>query len=88
MIKLLHADASNDNPPNCAQLLQAKAAEIEGLLQRLSDVNDEMGSVIGGGSDARSHTLARHRDVLQEYTQVRVSCFKGKHTLRNVACLL
>ncbi|KAI8465979.1 MAG: Qb-SNARE, Gos1/GS28-family [Monoraphidium minutum] len=51
------------------QLAQAKASEIDALLQRLSDVNDEMGSVIGGGSDARAHTLARHRDVLQEYTQ-------------------
>lgn len=53
-----------------AQLAQTKAAEIDGLLQRLSDVNDEMGSVIGGFSDARSHTLARHRDILQEFTQV------------------
>eukprot|EP00877_Chromochloris_zofingiensis_P009739 jgi/Chrzof1/5018/Cz15g08210.t1 len=51
------------------QLAQTKAAEIDGLLQRLSDVNDEMGSVIGGFSDARSHTLARHRDILQEFTQ-------------------
>ncbi|KIY96604.1 Golgi SNARE 12 protein [Monoraphidium neglectum] len=51
------------------QLAQAKASEVEALLQRLSDVNDEMGGVIGGGSDARVHTLARHRDVLLEYTQ-------------------
>ncbi|GBF95107.1 golgi SNAP receptor complex member [Raphidocelis subcapitata] len=51
------------------QLAQARVSEIESLLQRLSDANDEMGAVIGGSSDARSHTLARHRDVLQEYTQ-------------------
>lgn len=51
------------------QLAQARASEVEALLQRLSDVNDEMGGSIGGGSDARAHTLARHRDVLQEYTQ-------------------
>ena len=55
------------------QLAQAKASEIVALLQRLSDVNDEMGGAIVGGSDARSHTLARHRDVLQEYTQVGVA---------------
>lgn len=51
------------------QLSQTKAAEIDDLLQRLSDVNDEMGSAIGGSSDSRSHTLARHRDILQEFTQ-------------------
>lgn len=60
---------SSPRPPH-PQLAQAKASEIDALLQRLSDVNDEMGAVIGGGSDARAHTLARHRDVLQEYTQV------------------
>ncbi len=52
------------------QLAQNKAAEISSLLHRLSDVNDEMSTVISGFSDARSHTLARHRDVLQEFTQV------------------
>lgn len=52
------------------QLAQTKAAEIEDLLQRLSDINDEMGSLIGGIGDTRSHTLARHRDILQEFTQV------------------
>lgn len=51
------------------QLAQTKSAEIEDLLQRLSDINDEMGSAIGGSSDSRSHTLARHRDILQEFTQ-------------------
>ncbi|KAI8471794.1 MAG: Qb-SNARE, Gos1/GS28-family [Monoraphidium minutum] len=50
------------------QLAAGKASEVEALLRRLCDVNDEMGGVIGGGSDARAHTLARHRDVLQEYT--------------------
>jgi hypothetical protein len=52
------------------QLAQTKSADIEGLLQRLSDINDEMGSAIGGASDSRSHTLARHRDILQEFSQV------------------
>jgi len=57
---------------NVPQLAQTKATEIEGLLHRLSDVNDEMGGFIGGISDSRSHTLARHRDILQEFNQV---CF-------------
>ncbi|KXZ44881.1 hypothetical protein GPECTOR_61g834 [Gonium pectorale] len=51
------------------QLAQTKAAEVEDLLQRLSDINDEMAAIVGGSSDARSHTLARHRDILQEFTQ-------------------
>eukprot|EP00798_Chlamydomonas_sp_ICE-L_P020094 gene20094-26812_t len=51
------------------QLAQTKSSEIEDLLQRLSDVNDEMGGTIGGSTDARSHTLARHRDILQEFSQ-------------------
>jgi hypothetical protein len=56
------------------QLAQNKASEIEALLHRLSDVNDEMGGVIGGAGDARSHTLARHRDILQEFTQASMLC--------------
>lgn len=55
-------------PPR-AQLIQSKAAEIEGLLGRLSDANDAMGGVLGGTSDARGHTLARHRDILHDFTQ-------------------
>lgn len=43
---------------------------MEDLLQRLSDINDEMAALVGGSNDARSHTLARHRDILQEFTQV------------------
>lgn len=59
--------------PDSPQLAQTKAAEIEDLLQRLSDTNDEMSSLITGASDSRSHTLARHRDILQEFSQVLLS---------------
>jgi Golgi SNAP receptor complex protein 1 len=52
------------------QLAQSRAAELEDLLQRLSDVNDDMGAVLGSASDSRVHILARHRDILQELTQV------------------
>ncbi|GAX82393.1 hypothetical protein CEUSTIGMA_g9821.t1 [Chlamydomonas eustigma] len=51
------------------QLSQTKAAEIESLLQRLADLNDEMASALGGNGDSRTHLLARHRDILQDYTQ-------------------
>ena len=54
-----------------AQLAAAKACEIEELLGRLSDVNDEMGSALSGAGDSRSHTLARHREIMVELTQAR-----------------
>lgn len=43
--------------------------EIEDLLGRLSDVNDSLSSCLSGAGDPRSHTLARHRDILHDYTQ-------------------
>jgi hypothetical protein len=52
------------------QLAHSKAAEIEGLLGRLSDANDNMSSALSGASDVRSHTLARHRDILHDFNQV------------------
>eukprot|EP00775_Hariotina_reticulata_P004035 gene4035-4282_t len=51
------------------QLAKQKAADIEALLQRLSDINHDMSGVIAGAADSRSHTLARHRDILQDLTQ-------------------
>ncbi|KAK9906593.1 hypothetical protein WJX75_004671 [Coccomyxa subellipsoidea] len=51
------------------QLAHSKAIEIEDLLGRLSDVNDSLSSSLSGGADSRSHTLARHRDILHDYTQ-------------------
>ena len=54
------------------QLAAAKGSEIEELLGRLSDVNDEMGSALSGAGDSRAHTLARHREIMVELTQARV----------------
>lgn len=51
------------------QLLQTKCGEIERLLARLSDANDGMRSTLSGGADSRSHTLARHRDILHDFQQ-------------------
>lgn len=56
-------DASSEGYASTVQ-----AAQIEDLLSNLSRVNEEMvGSV--SGSDSRRHTLARHKDILQEYQQ-------------------
>jgi hypothetical protein len=51
--------------------VDAQEGALESLLQRLTDVNAAMaGAVSGGiaGGEARSYTLARHRDVLGEFT--------------------
>lgn len=46
-------------------------AEIERLLQQLNEVNKLMATwVSNAGSDVLSHTLARHRNILHELSQV------------------
>ncbi|GBF90540.1 hypothetical protein Rsub_03536 [Raphidocelis subcapitata] len=64
-------DAAAAAPPGAEAMADARAAEIQALLRRLANVNEEMGGVVGGGvmGDARGHTLTRHQDVLQEYMQ-------------------
>lgn len=52
------------------QLIQVKAADVEALLGRLSDINDAMSGAVSGVNDARTHTLARHRDILHDFNQV------------------
>ena len=59
------------------QTTHTKGADIEALLQRLSDVNDSMTNVLSGSSDARLHTLGRHRDLLHDYNQVSLSFIIG-----------
>ncbi|KAK9861433.1 hypothetical protein WJX84_006699 [Apatococcus fuscideae] len=51
------------------QFASSKATEIQGLLNRLSDANEEMSGLLSGGGDSRSHTLARHRDILHDFMQ-------------------
>ena len=63
------ACSSHRSAPLHLQLLAAKSSEIEKLLARLSDVNDGMRSALAGTADGRSHTLARHRDILHDFTQ-------------------
>lgn len=64
-----HTRGARPTPP-APQLAEARASEVQSLLRRLGDLNDEMGGLAAGGSDARAHTIARHRDVLTEYMQV------------------
>jgi Golgi SNAP receptor complex protein 1 len=50
-------------------MLQTKSVEIDTAIARLSDVNASMSHAITGGADSRAHTLARHRDILHDFTQ-------------------
>ena len=50
-------------------MLQSKSAEIDSALARLSDVNASMSHALSGGTDSRAHTLARHRDILHDFSQ-------------------
>lgn len=49
--------------------MQTKASEIDLLLQRLSEINGNLSGVVSDASDPRAHTLARHRDILHDFTQ-------------------
>lgn len=48
--------------------------EIQTLLERLVDVNEEMGRCAAAAAPASSiaQKLARHRDILHEFTQVSI----------------
>ena len=52
------------------QLASSKESAIEDTLRRLSDVNDSLSGVVTGSGDSRAHTLARHRDILHDLSQV------------------
>lgn len=51
------------------RMLHMKKTEVEELLKRLTDVTGRMAEVLGSATDNRSHTLARHRDILYDYSQ-------------------
>eukprot|EP00238_Polyblepharides_amylifera_P003835 CAMPEP_0196586774 /NCGR_PEP_ID=MMETSP1081-20130531/55513_1 /TAXON_ID=36882 /ORGANISM="Pyramimonas amylifera, Strain CCMP720" /LENGTH=247 /DNA_ID=CAMNT_0041908761 /DNA_START=81 /DNA_END=821 /DNA_ORIENTATION=- len=64
--------SSSSGPPQPPPL--QRAAELEAMLQRLSDLNEAMAGALSGppqqgGGMARRHTVARHRDILGEFTQ-------------------
>jgi golgi SNAP receptor complex member 1 len=51
-------------------MLQMKGNEVDALLARLTEVTKRMGDALANaGSEGRSHTLARHRDILHDFGQ-------------------
>lgn len=42
---------------------------MERLLSQLTATNEAMGRAIGESAGTRAHTLARHRDILRDYSQ-------------------
>lgn len=68
----LYSSSGNGQSDDGASLEQ-KSAQIEKLLHKLADVNDQMDLAVQnqgrGSNDVMMHTLARHRDILQEFMQ-------------------
>ena len=55
--------------------------EIESLLEKLLDVNDSMSRAAAAAPTVSvTQKLARHRDILHEFTQVWCLLFTHKHT--------
>jgi Golgi SNAP receptor complex protein 1 len=50
--------------------------EIQSLLEKLSDINDSLSRCAASAAQTTStaQKLARHRDILQDFTQVYVLC--------------
>jgi len=66
--------------------IDALQAEIDSLLAKLSQVNEEMAGYAAGVGEARSaaihHTLQRHSEILQDYRQ------EFKKTSSNIASIV
>jgi Golgi SNAP receptor complex protein 1 len=95
------ADASSSSSLLATdQAARQRAAEVEQLLQRLADVNEELavaaattcggapGGAAGGGASSKQHVLARHRDVLAELRQEFRRAGEGVSAARERAELL
>ena len=43
------------------------SADLDNLLRRLSDVNQQMAGCVNTSGGGFNHTLQRHREILQDY---------------------
>eukprot|EP00731_Ephydatia_muelleri_P023109 Em0015g692a len=63
------------NVGNPAHVFDTMSLEIEGLLEKLRNINEALNecvsgmAAVSGGSSTVSHTLQRHNDILQDYAQ-------------------
>jgi len=68
------------------QEVEGLQADLEGLLQQLGQVNDDMSNFAGGGGAGQSaaihHTLQRHTEILQDYRQ------EFKKTSANISAIV
>ena len=66
--------------------MESLEGDLQGLLDSLAAVNDEMAGYAAGAGDARSaaihHTLQRHSEILQDYRQ------EFNKTSSNIASML
>eukprot|EP00741_Cyanophora_paradoxa_P009299 tig00000144_g9007.t1 len=68
-----HGTGASGRPADLDQISSSRAAEIDQLLSRLSEVNEAMSRCVSAASPALSasmmHMLQRHREILYDYTQ-------------------
>jgi len=66
------------------KMFESLSEEIEGLLKQLSKINDDMSEISsttpGLATPALVHTIQRHCDILQDYTQ------EFRKTQNNLRC--
>jgi Golgi SNAP receptor complex protein 1 len=66
---------TSSTPPSNSgdRMFESLSEEIEGLLKQLNTVNEDMSEISsstpGLATPALVHTLQRHRDILQDYSQ-------------------
>lgn len=68
--------------PGSSGAFEARAEEIEGMLQNLQDVNDQLSrqaSSATGSAASTMHVLQRHREILHDFMQ---EFSKTKHNLK------
>lgn len=72
IVKLLVSGYVDTASPTAGRSWQSTEMEIQSLLEKLLDVNDSMSRCAASSAPTTSVTqkLARHRDILHEFTQV------------------
>uniref|UniRef100_A0A1L8DUN2 Golgi SNAP receptor complex member 1 n=1 Tax=Nyssomyia neivai TaxID=330878 RepID=A0A1L8DUN2_9DIPT len=76
------SSASPDSAPLLGEhIFDNLQAEIEQMLEKLSNINDKMAELPGSSTSMMIHTLQRHREILNGYRQ-EFSKIHANHTTR------
>lgn len=76
MLLFFQSNRESDTTPLLSgggHMFESLSEELDVLLRKLTDVNEKMGDIStenpAMATPALVHTLQRHRDILQDYTQ-------------------